>query len=580
MFKMFKDKKKRKKFIIITILIVLVLALILTNKFGSKKEEEPTFDTAEIETKTLSTTISSTGKITTENSKTVTSQLVNYKITGVNVKVGDKINVGDVLCTFDTATLAKTVSDLQASVNAGNVASDVTVASAERAVQDADRSRNSTLDSLRDQANLAKQDYENHEVALNNAKASLPQKQSELANLQNQANSLTAGINAKKAEVENATAEKNEAEVKFKEKENAYNNADAALKSADQSQLAVVGGLQTALAGALKEKEIAENELKVKENTLGAKAAELNSQNQSLQEVTGKIQALQTEINSLPAQEQVVNQKRDVYTTAQKSYDDTAATLNNQVANAQGQLESAKAQSSVSSLTMQEQITAYQKQLDETNLKATVAGTVTSVTAKVGDYYTGGALLTIEGVESFIVETEIDEYDIADIKEGMEVVIKTDATRDEELTGKVIAVAPASTASSASTGTAMAGMTSATAGSSAATYTVKIELSTQNDRLRLGMNAKLNIITNKSENALVVPYDAITEKEDGTKIVTIIKDDNLEEEIKVTTGLESGYYTEISSDKLKSGMKVKIPKIDGNNTVDELLNSMGATAGM
>lgn len=577
---MFKDKKKRKKFIIITILIVLVLVLILTNILGPKKEEEPTFDTAEIETKTLTTTISSTGKITTENSKTVTSQLVNYKVTGVNVKVGDKVNVGDVLCTFDTATLAKTVSDLQASVNAGNVASDVTVASAERAVQDADRSRNSTLDSLRDQANLAKQDYENHEVALNNAKASLPQKQSELANLQNQANSLTAGINAKKAEVENATAEKNEAEVKFKEKENAYNNADVALKSADPSQLAVVGGLQTALAGALKEKETAENELKVKENTLGAKAAELNSQNQSLQEVTGKIQALQAEINSLPAQEQVVNQKRDVYTSAQKSYDDTAATLNNQVANAQGQLESAKAQSSVSSLTMQEQITAYQKQLDETNLKSTVAGTVTSVTAKAGDYYTGGALLTIEGVESFIVETEIDEYDIADIKEGMEVVIKTDATREEELSGKVIAVAPASTASSATTGAAMASMTSATTGSSAATYTVKIELSSQNDRLRLGMNAKLNIITNKSENALAVPYDAITEKEDGTKTVKIIKDDNSEEEIKVTTGLESGYYTEISSDKLKSGMKVKIPKIEGNNTVDELLNSMGATAGM
>lgn len=567
---MFKDKKKRKKFIIITILIVLVLVLILTNILGPKKEEEPTFDTAEIETKTLTTTISSTGKITTENSKTVTSQLVNYKVTGVNVKVGDKVNVGDVLCTFDTATLAKTVSDLQASVNAGNVASDVTVASAERAVQDADRSRNSTLDSLRQQADFTRQDFQNHEAALNTARANLQSNQDQVKNLELQVPTLTSAVNAAKVEKEAAASV-------YTQKENEYNAAKTALDNADPNQLTVVKGLEEALTGATQLRDTAKNELSVKEQTLAGEEAKLN-------EVTGKINSLNAEIaqlnQTIPAQEQVVNAKRDAYTSAQKSYDDTAATLNNQVANAQGQLESAKAQSSVSSLTMQEQITAYQKQLDETNLKSTVAGTVTSVTAKAGDYYTGGALLTIEGVESFIVETEIDEYDIADIKEGMEVVIKTDATREEELSGKVIAVAPASTASSATTGAAMASMTSATTGSSATTYTVKIELSSQNDRLRLGMNAKLNIITNKSENALAVPYDAITEKEDGTKTVKIIKDDNSEEEIKVTTGLESGYYTEISSDKLKSGMKVKIPKIEGNNTVDELLNSMGATAGM
>ncbi len=94
MFKMFKDKKKRKKIIIITILIVVVLALILTNIFGNKEEEIPNFDTADIETKTLTTSISSTGKIATENSKTVTSQLVNYKVTGVNVKVEIRLMLG------------------------------------------------------------------------------------------------------------------------------------------------------------------------------------------------------------------------------------------------------------------------------------------------------------------------------------------------------------------------------------------------------------------------------------------------------------------------------------------------------
>ena len=567
---MFKEKKKRKKIIIITILIVVVLALILTNIFGNKEEEIPNFDIADIETKTLTTSISSTGKIATENSKTVTSQLVNYKVTGVNVKVGDKVNVGDVLCTFDTANLAKNVSDLSATINAGNVTGSVTVASAERAVQDADRSRNSALDPLRQQTDLARQDFQNHEAALNTARANLQSNQDQVKSLEAQIPALTASINA-------AKVERDAASTVYTQKENEYNTAKVALDAAkaDPNQLSILTGLETALTGAAQLKETARNELSVKENTLAGEQNKLN-------EVTGKINELNTQIaqlnQSIPAQEQVVNQKRDIYTTTQKKYDDTSASLNNQVANAQGQLESAKAQTSVSNLTVQEQLNVYQKQLEETNLKSTVAGTVTSVVAKAGDYYAGGALLTIEGVESFIVETEIDEYDIADIKEGMEVVIKTDATRDEELAGKVISVAPASTANAATS--AMTGMGTATTGSSSATYTVKIELTTPNDRLRLGMNAKLSIITNKSENVLAVPYDAITEKEDGTKSVTIIKDDNSEEEINVTTGLESGYYTEISSDKLKAGMKVKLPKIDGSSSVDELLNSMGATAGM
>lgn len=576
--------KKSKKKIIIAIIVVLILVSIISSFFKKEEVTEPEFDTVAIEKQTLTTTISSTGKITTENSKNVTSQLMNHKITGVNVKVGDTVNVGDVLCTFDTADLARTVSDLQASVNATNVGSHETLLATERAVQDAERSRNSTLDGLKQQADLAKQEYDNHNTPLMNNKADLTNKQNEISNLQNQVASLSNSANLAKAAVDTATIERNTAQNLVNQKEANVASADAALKAAqaDPSQLQQVAGLQVALTGAITERDNAKAELQVKENTLATKTAEYNTQNKNLQDVTGKIGTLQTDINklsvSIPAQEQAVNALRDAYNKAQKAYDDTSATLNNQVANAQGQLESARAQTSVSTLTVQEQITAYQKQLEDTNLKSTVAGTVTAVTAKAGDYYTGGSLVTIEGAESFIVESEIDEYDIADVKVGMEVSIKTDATRDELLEGQVISVAPAATSSVASSQMAAAGMSS-TGTSGSATYTVKVAINTQNDRLRLGMNSKISIITKKSENVLTVPYDAVTEKEDGTKIVTLIRDDNSEEQIPVTIGLESGYYTEISSDKLKEGLKVKIPKVSGGG-IDDLLNSMGATAGM
>lgn len=49
-------------------------------------------------------------------------------------------------------------------------------------------------------------------------------------------------------------------------------------------------------------------------------------------------------------------------------------------------------------------------------------------------------MLVIQDNSSFIVEASVDEYDIADISKGMSVVIKTDATGDQELDGEVIYV--------------------------------------------------------------------------------------------------------------------------------------------
>lgn len=569
-----KKLKFKKKTIIISIIIILIAIFVLANVFSSKESDVPDFETAVVEKKTLTTTISSTGKIATENSKNVTSQLMNYKVTGVNVKVGDKVNAGDVICTFDTADLAKTVSNLSATINATNTTSGVTVASAERAVQETQKARDNALEPLDKAVQNARQDYDNHNAALNTAKANLQTKQVEVKNLQEQVPTLTASVNS-------AQVSKNEAQNDYSQIETKYNNAKTAFEVAqnDPSQLELLGDL---LAAATQAKENAKAELTAKENTLATEQTKLN-------EVTGKINSLNLEIaqlnQTIPSQEASVNAKREALSSAEKAYNDQASTLNNQVANAQGQLDSARAQTSVGTLTTEEQLNIYQKQLAETNLKAPAAGTVTAVNVKAGDYYTGGALVTIEGIESFIVETEIDEYDIADVTVGMEAIIKTDSTREEELSGEVISVAPAATGSSASSTSAMSGLSSAGMGSSlssggSATYTVKIAINTPNDRLRLGMNAKLNIITKKSTGVLAVPYDAVTEREDGTKFVTIIHGENVEEDIDVTTGLESGYYTEISSDKIQEGETVKIPKVDSTTSVDELLNSMGATGGM
>ena len=44
---------------------------------------------------------------------------------------------------------------------------------------------------------------------------------------------------------------------------------------------------------------------------------------------------------------------------------------------------------------------------------------------KKGDLYSGSAIAVVEGCNEFIIEAEIDEYDIPDVEVGMKVLIKT-----------------------------------------------------------------------------------------------------------------------------------------------------------
>ena len=48
---------------------------------------------------------------------------------------------------------------------------------------------------------------------------------------------------------------------------------------------------------------------------------------------------------------------------------------------------------------------------------------ITSLNVSEGDMYLGSGIATIKGSENFIIQSEIDEYDIPDIKVGMKVLI-------------------------------------------------------------------------------------------------------------------------------------------------------------
>lgn len=268
----------------------------------------------------------------------------------------------------------------------------------------------------------------------------------------------------------------------------------------------------------------------------------------------------------------------DIYTEADNSnIENTKENYNNQV------------DSSIESL--KDILERYQDQKADAVIRAGIAGTVTSLNVTEGTTFSAGTIATIEGVDTFIIEAQIEEYDIPDIELGMKVLIKTDATRDEELEGVVTYIAPRATNSGSSTSSLsslMSGIdTSSLIGSSStsATYLVKIELKEQNDRLRLGMNAKTSIITEERVDVWSVPYDAVYTREDGTAYLERVdgkdEDGNLiTTELDVQIGIQGTYYVEVISDLINENTEILVPDAQGSSSIEELLNMMGADAGI
>ena len=248
---------------------------------------------------------------------------------------------------------------------------------------------------------------------------------------------------------------------------------------------------------------------------------------------------------------------------------------------------------------LEQRATDINKAIGECTVRSTIGGTITGLNVKQGESFNGGTVAVIEGINDLLVEAEVSEYDIADIAVGMKAMIKTDATRDKELTGVVTYVAPkASNAGTAGNmgalssliGMDTSGLSSGNSGNSSATYLIRIAFDEPNSRLRLGMNAKVSIITESVENAISVPFESVVEESNGDKYIEIAT--NYDEasssdgkvpyekkKVKVNTGIKGSYYVQISGD-VNVGDYVYVPAAEGADSIDEIMDMMGASAGV
>lgn len=181
---------------------------------------------------------------------------------------------------------------------------------------------------------------------------------------------------------------------------------------------------------------------------------------------------------------------------------------------------------------------------------------VTAVYAKEG-MPGSGLLFVIEDTDRLVVKTEVKEYDVAALREGMKSSIKSDALGDRTFAGEVSRIAPA----------AVKDENGETKTEGSASYETEISLLEPGEGLRVGMKVRLNVIIERKEGVLSVPYEAVTTDPGGNSIVYVLREEQgtadsgdapqtVARAVQVATGMETDFSLEISSEELREGDRV------------------------
>lgn len=181
--------------------------------------------------------------------------------------------------------------------------------------------------------------------------------------------------------------------------------------------------------------------------------------------------------------------------------------------------------------------------LSKTVLRSPVTGLVTKQEAKVGEIVAANTNITsVIGDQDFQIETYIPEADIAKIKVGNSADVTLDAYGNSLLfRAKVISVDPAETIVDG-----------------VSTYLTKLQFLKEDQNIKSGMTANIDITTAKRENVLVIPQRA-TFVRSGQTFVGVVFEDQVNERgvelglrgsdgnVEVVSGLSEGELVSTSS---------------------------------
>lgn len=507
-------QRKRNIWIIVAVVAVLAVAggyLVYSNANTAAAQDEATQEVQTSTVRTGSITVSATGAGTVIAAQQVDLAFATSgTLTELRVAVGDTVAAGDELARIDdtAAQQALAVAELQL---------------AQAAMQ---------TDATTTQTGISFDDIsvEQAQMAMDEAQAALDEltnwvaDDDEIALLQAQLDSAEAGYSA--AQGQDAASSTNvdieaisleQAKRKLAEAEAAYTTAFDPGRDWELNDPRTSDALEAERDRAESNLLSAQESLTVAELNYNATVAGTNysgsvsaqSNLLSAQQALATAQAGPTEAE-LTAAQTTLRTAELAFKQAQLNQEANALSLQ------QSQLSLESAQADVAG----------------TVLTAPFAGVVTAINTNVGES-ASGTVITLADLTQPLLEVYLDESDLNMVGLGYEVEVSFDALADQLFTGEVTQVDPTLVTSN---------------GVSAVRALVQLDAASfaKPQTLPVGLNATVEIIGGRTENALLVPVEALRDIGDGQYSVFVMVD-GVPELRLVEVGLMDYSFAEILS---------------------------------
>lgn len=187
-----------------------------------------------------------------------------------------------------------------------------------------------------------------------------------------------------------------------------------------------------------------------------------------------------------------------------------------------------------------------------------VRGIVSSLNVSEGEITDSAKpCVVISSGEALQVKISVPESGLSDIFVGQEVTLSGVAFEKDSYRGTISSIAPSARTQA-----------SGTASETVVDTIIDIHPEDVDDSLRIGLSAKAQIVLNESPNALIVPYEAVLQDDEGREYVYICQNaiamkrvittgNALEDGFEVRAGLKEGEQVILTPEKIeKNGAAV------------------------
>lgn len=513
-------KKRRKRIIFGAIAVAAAAAIVLPRLFAP--EVLPVVNVVEVGKGEVEQTIEGSGTVKSEEVKTYFSP-VSATIEAFDLKVGDMVEAGEILLTYNETELNQLYRQAELTGSAANY---------------------SYLDAInKDNENVS--EYQRSSAALEVIESQLEEEKDESDHVQDRIEEYSekqADVQLRISEQQvissNAQAKIDQANQDKKEAEDLKASVDEQLKEQEQEEQqkpAEGGGTpKEGITPEEAEKQKADADVIIanadkviaEQTVIRDKALEkLNGEQKELEEIKEKLSDYQERLEDSGENLQELQTDKAKEQGIRDSSD--AAILSNE---AKQQLAANNSLSSLNAQMTKEDISA-----GKSGIKAEFSGVVTEVSAvSGGPAAKGGSLFRVASNENVIVDMSVTRYDLEKLEVGQSAEIT--------LAGKSY------------TGT-VSKLSRLAAANEKGTPVVSAEIHVENpdENIYLGLEAKVKVNGHKEEDVIVVPLEAVNTGKDGN--FCYIVENGIVVKKEVETGLASATMVEIKTG-LQAGDKV------------------------